>query len=45
MNKLFSEFDKNIASVKLAEKLGFELNDKENNKLIFVKKLDKKQLP
>lgn len=29
----------NIASIKLAEKLGFELNNRENNKLIFVKKL------
>lgn len=29
----------NIASVKLAEKLGFELNSRENNNLIFVKKL------
>lgn len=29
----------NIASVKLVEKLGFELNNKENNKLMFAKKL------
>lgn len=29
----------NIASIRLAEKLGFELNRKENNKLIFAKKL------
>lgn len=29
----------NIASVRLAEKLGFELNSRENNKLIFAKKL------
>lgn len=29
----------NVASIKLAEKLGFELNNKENNKLIFTKKL------
>lgn len=29
----------NIASVKLAEKLGFELYSRENNNLIFIKKL------
>ena len=29
----------NISSVRLAEKLGFELNSRENNKLIFRKKL------
>ncbi|MGL4912899.1 MAG: hypothetical protein ACRC3Y_10785 [Romboutsia sp.] len=29
----------NIASVTLVEKLGFELKNKENNKLIFAKKL------
>lgn len=29
----------NIASIKLAEKLGFELNSRENNNLILVKKL------
>lgn len=31
--------DENIASVKLVEKLGFELSNRENNKLIFTKKL------
>ncbi len=29
----------NIASIKLAEKLGFQLNSRDNDKLIFVKKL------
>lgn len=29
----------NIDSIKLAEKLGFELNSRDNDKLIFVKKL------
>ena len=29
----------NVASLKLVEKLGFELKNKENNKLIFAKKL------
>ncbi len=29
----------NIASIKLVEKLGFELGDRKNNKLIFIKKL------
>lgn len=29
----------NIASIKLVEKLGFELNSKDNDKLVFMKKL------
>ncbi|QYE99543.1 GNAT family N-acetyltransferase [Paraclostridium sordellii] len=31
--------DENVASVKLVEKLGFKLSNRENNKLIFTKKL------
>lgn len=34
-----SIYIENIASIKLAEKLGFELNSRDNDKLIFVKKL------